>query len=48
VEEATESGRDVTVSVRRGVPHDAICTYADRQDIDVIFMGKRGAAGVVT
>ena len=46
VEEATERGIDVTVSVRRGVPHDAICTYADAEGIDVIVMGKRGAGGV--
>ncbi|MDS0280981.1 universal stress protein [Haloarcula onubensis] len=46
VEEATERGIDATVSVRRGVPHDTICRYAEQEDIDVIVMGKRGAAGV--
>jgi nucleotide-binding universal stress UspA family protein len=46
VEEATERGLDTTVSVRRGVPHDSICRYAEQEDIDVIVMGKRGAAGV--
>ncbi|MBX0286269.1 universal stress protein [Haloarcula salinisoli] len=46
VEDATERGIDTTLSVRRGVPHDTICHYADQEDIDVIVMGKRGAAGV--
>ena len=46
VEEATGRGIDTTLSVRRGVPHDTICRYADQADIDVIVMGKRGAAGV--
>jgi len=46
VETATERGIDATMSVRRGVPHAAICDYADDQDVDVIVMGKRGAAGV--
>ena len=46
VEEATERGIDATVSVRRGVPHDTICRYAEAEDIDVIVMGKRGAGGV--
>jgi len=46
VEEATERGIDATMSVLRGVPHDTICDYAEQADIDVIVMGKRGAAGV--
>ncbi|MDS0260476.1 universal stress protein [Haloarcula sp. S1CR25-12] len=46
VEEATERGIDATMSVLRGVPHDTICDYAEEADIDVIVMGKRGAAGV--
>lgn len=46
VEDATERGIDTTLSVRRGVPQDSICHYADRESIDVIVMGKRGAAGV--
>jgi len=46
VEDATERGIETTVSVRRGVPHETICRYAEGEDIDVIVMGKRGAAGV--
>jgi len=46
VEDATERGLDTTLSVRRGVPHDVICHYAEQADIDVIVMGKRGAGGV--
>ena len=46
VEGATERGIDATVSVRRGTPHNTICHYAEQEDIDVIVMGKRGAAGV--
>jgi nucleotide-binding universal stress UspA family protein len=46
VEEATERDIDATMSVLRGVPHETICTYAEREGIDIIVMGKRGAAGV--
>lgn len=46
VEAATERGVDATMSVLRGVPHETIRSYADEQDVDVIVMGKRGAAGV--
>ena len=46
VADATEQGVDATMSVLRGVPHETIRSYADEQDIDLIVMGKRGAAGV--
>lgn len=46
VDDATERGIDATMSVLRGTPHETILSYADDQAIDVIVMGKRGAAGV--
>jgi nucleotide-binding universal stress UspA family protein len=46
VEDATERGIDSTTSVLRGVPHEAILEYADRREIDLIVMGKRGATGI--
>lgn len=46
VEDATERGIDATMSVLRGTPHETILSYADDQGVDVIVMGKRGAAGV--
>jgi nucleotide-binding universal stress UspA family protein len=46
VEDATERGVDSTTSVRRGVPHETILEYVDENDVDLVVMGKRGAAGV--
>ncbi|MDS0279526.1 universal stress protein [Halomicroarcula sp. S1AR25-4] len=46
VETATERGIESTTSVLRGLPHEVILEYADDHDIDLVVMGKRGAAGV--
>jgi nucleotide-binding universal stress UspA family protein len=46
VEAANDLDVPVTVSILRGVPHEEILRYAERQDVDVVVMGKRGAAGV--
>lgn len=48
VEDAVERGIDSTTSVLRGVPHEVILDYADEQGVDLIVMGKRGAAGGTT
>ena len=41
IEDATATPT-VTTAVRRGVPHEAICTYATQQAADVIVMGTTG------
>lgn len=41
-----ERGIESTTSVLRGLPHEVILEYADDHDIDLVVMGKRGAAGV--
>lgn len=46
VEDANELDLPVTVSVLRGAPHEEILRYVEGHDIDIVVMGKRGAAGV--
>lgn len=46
VEEAEAQGVDATMAVLRGTPHDVILEYVDDHNIDLVIMGKRGAAGV--
>lgn len=46
VERALDRGLEATGTVLRGRPVDAILEYVDDNDVDVVVMGKRGAAGV--
>lgn len=41
-EAATDAGVPVEATVRSGVPHEEIVTYADDHDVSVIVVGARG------
>ncbi|WP_290813083.1 universal stress protein [Halovivax sp.] len=45
---AAYDGQDVEIrgDVRRGRPAEALLTYADEADVDLIVVGERGADGV--
>lgn len=40
-----ETGIDIGIEVRRGVPYAEIVDYADQNDIDLIVMTTRGRSG---
>ena len=44
-EQADDADLSVVTDLRVGVPHDAILTYADEHDIDLIVMGTHGRTG---
>jgi nucleotide-binding universal stress UspA family protein len=46
VAQATEAGVDSESDVQVGVPYEAICEYADGEDMDVIVMGTHGRTGI--
>lgn len=46
VERATDRGIEATGSVLRGRPDEMLVDYVDANDVDLVVMGKRGAAGV--
>ena len=37
---------DVKIEVKRGDPRDAVCRFAEENDIDCIIMGRRGRSGI--
>lgn len=45
LERAEQAGLETHAHVHRGVPHEEIKKYADEHDIDLIVMGRHGAAG---
>lgn len=44
--QAQEAGLEAITDVRRGVPPEALLTYADEHDIDLIAMGTTGRTGL--
>lgn len=46
VERARDRGLDASGAVLRGRPAEAILDYVDREDVDVVVMGKRGVGDV--
>lgn len=45
VERAEDRGLDARGAVRRGRPHESILDYAEKNDVDVVVMGKHGQGG---
>lgn len=47
VERAAESaGVEVTTTIQRGPPHEAILQYVEREGVDLVVMGTHGRSGL--
>lgn len=40
--QADEAGLEVITAIEEGIPHEAICAYADENDADLIVVGSHG------